>query len=120
MEEKKKSLREKIADAKNYICDRKEEIWEWCKENKEVVMIGGTVIIGGAFDLVKSIIKSSEAQKEQSLRDDYIYDRSAGHYYRIKHIRSDRKRNRMYYEIDTRKRLGEPLNEILSDMKIMK
>lgn len=120
MSDEKRTVKDRWDDFKAS-CQRK---WDaahvWCGENKELVVVLAPLAVAGIFDLAKTLIRAGSAKDEQSLRDDYIYDRRNGHYYRIKHIHSDRKRNRIYSEIDTRRSLGEPLNEILRDMRILK
>lgn len=102
------------------IKQKKNDLMSWCEEHKEAVMVIAPVIITGTFEIAKAAIKKSAAKQEEVYRQDYVYDRSAGHYYELKHIKSAKKRNKKYLEIDRRRYNGEPLGEILKDMKMLK
>lgn len=114
------TFKDKWADFKAW-CGRKRDTFSvWCGENKELVMLATPVIIGAGLDLIKTVIKSHANDRESELHDDYIYDRSSGHYYKIKHIRSDRKRNKAWLELDARRNMGQSVGEALQDMRLLK
>jgi hypothetical protein len=55
-------------------------------------------------------------KQEAHLKDEYIYDRSNGHYYELRRkIKSSE-----WQMIDQRKREGEMLGDILQDMRLLK
>ena len=54
--------------------------------------------------------------KDEELHDLYCYDRSLGHYWRLKRELS----NKEWLEIDKRKKEGERLADILADMRVLK
>lgn len=118
--ENSRTLGDKVRDLKAAIGRKKDEIYVWCGEHKELVAVCAPVIITGTFEIIKASLKKSAAKHEEIWREDYIYDRSNGHYYELKHIRSAKKRNKKYLEIDRRRYNGEPLGEILKDMKMLK
>lgn len=53
---------------------------------------------------------------EEELKDLYCYDRSLGHYWRLRRELS----NKEWLEIDQRKKNGERLADILDEMKVLK
>ena len=50
------------------------------------------------------------------MKDLYCYDRSLGHYWRLRRELS----NKEWLEIDQRKKNGERLADILDEMKVLK
>lgn len=96
------------------------EAFEWMKENKEIVgtivVPAGIVLIKTATGLVKSIDRKIDLQKEQDLKDLYVYDRSLGYYHELKHKLSSSEA----LEIDRRRSNGESMAQILASMKLLK
>ena len=89
---------------------------EWIVRNKEAVIILTPIAIKGATSIIKVVGKSRNLRKEEELKDLYCYDRSLGHYWRLKRELS----NREWLEIDRRKRNGERLSDILTELKVLK
>lgn len=89
---------------------------EWLHRNKESVITLTPVVIGGVTTIVKVVGKRINLYKEENLKDLYCYDRSLGHYWRLRRELS----NKEWLEIDKRKQNGERLSDILSDMKVLK
>ena len=89
---------------------------DWIAANKEMA----TVIITGAFGLtgtaIKAINRHARMHKEEQLKDLYCYDRSLGHYWKLKRELS----NSEWLEIDNRKKKGERLSDILEELKVLK
>ena len=54
--------------------------------------------------------------KEKDLKDLYCYDRSLGHYWRLRRELT----NAEWIEIDKRKNNGERLADILDELKVLK
>ena len=59
--------------------------------------------------------KHAALAKEQDLKDLYCYDRSLGHYWKLRRELT----NDEWLEIDKRKKEGERLSDILDDMKVL-
>jgi len=60
-----------------------------------------------------------EAKKrafKEKAKDLYCYDRSVGHYWKLRRELS----NKEWLEIDQREKNGERLSDILSEMKVLK
>ena len=89
---------------------------EWVVRNKEAVIALTPVIIGGVTTVTKVVGKRINLRKQEDLKDLYCYDRSLGHYWRLRRELS----NKEWLEIDQRKKNGERLSDILSEMKVLK
>ena len=89
---------------------------EWVVRNKEAVITFTPVVIGGATKIVKVVGKQMNLRKEGQLKDLYCYDRSLGHYWRLRRELT----NKEWLEIDKRKKNGERLSDILDEMKVLK
>ena len=89
---------------------------EWVMRNKEAVITLTPVIIGGVTTITKVVGKRVNLRKQENLKDLYCYDRSLGHYWRLRRELT----NKEWIEIDTRKKNGERLSDILSEMKVLK
>lgn len=89
---------------------------EWLDRNKETLITLVPIIVGGVATVVKVVGKRCNLNKEEVLKDEYCYDRSLGHYWRLKRPLS----NKEWLEIDRRKKDGERLSDILDNMRVLK
>jgi hypothetical protein len=89
---------------------------EWFERNKEAIIVVTPIVIGGVTTIVKTIGKRVNLNKEESIKNLYCYDRSLGHYWRLKRELS----NKEWLEIDQRKKSGERLADILSELRVLK
>lgn len=89
---------------------------EWFVRNKDTVITLTPVVIGGVTTVVKVVGKRMNLRKEETLKDLYCYDRSLGHYWALKRELT----NQEWLEVDQRKKNGERLADILSDMRVLK
>lgn len=89
---------------------------DWCRNNKDLIITYTPMFIGGLTTVTKIVGKQMNNGKEKELKELYCYDRSLGHYWRLKRDLS----NREWLDIDRRKQRGERLSDILSDMKVLK
>lgn len=108
-ESKKREIKEKI---NTKIQNGK----EWFSRNKETVIALTPVVIGGVTTITKVVGKRVNLRKQEDLKDLYCYDRSLGHYWRLRRELS----NKEWLEIDQRKKNGERLSDILAEMKVLK
>lgn len=92
------------------------QAWNWAKQNKEAAIAIATVTITAGTTLVKVVGKNINLHKQESVKNLYCYDRSLGHYWRLRRELS----NAEWLEIDTRKKNGERLSDILSELKVLK
>lgn len=92
-----------------------EKIKKFWDENKEAV-VGLAAITGGlATKIIHGAIKRSNLKKESDNKELYCYDRSLGHYWKLRR----RLTNDEWVEIDKRKKNGERLADILDEMKVL-
>lgn len=89
---------------------------EWCKENKDVVMVAAPIIISGVAAVTKMAHKRNTLKKAEDLKQLYCYDRSLGHYWQLKRKLT----NNEWIVIDRRKNNGERLADILESMRVLK
>lgn len=75
----------------------------------------GPIVVGGIAAGAKMLSKHAALAKEQDLKDLYCYDRSLGHYWKLRRELT----NDEWLEIDKRKKEGERLSDILDDMKVL-
>lgn len=89
---------------------------EWLDRNKEALIVIVPIAIKGVTTVYKVVSKRSNLRKEEQLKDLYCYDRSLGHYWRLRRELS----NKEWLEIDRRKKNGERLADILEEMRVLK
>lgn len=88
----------------------------WCKENKEVLVVvvpAAAAGIAGACKLGGKLIDAHKVHNHQNLT---CYDRSLGHYWQLKRELS----NDEWIAIENRRKNGERLADILSELKVLK
>ena len=83
--------------------------------NRDKVIAGVPIVVGGIATVVKVVGKRSNLNKQEKLKDLYCYDRSLGHYWKLRRELT----NKEWLEIDSRKKAGERLSDILSYMKVL-
>lgn len=101
----KERFKQKVREAK-----------EWASANKEVLIIMTPLVIGSVTTITKVTGKHINLRKEEALKNLYCYDRSLGHYWKLKRKLS----NKEWLEIDARKNKGESLSSILASFKVLK
>lgn len=89
---------------------------EWFIRNKEIIIVLAPVVVGCSTTVFKVVGKRINLRKQENLKDLYCYDRSLGHYWRLRRELT----NKEWLEIDQRKKDGERLSDILSEMKVLK
>lgn len=89
---------------------------EWIIRNKYVIVTLAPAVVGGITTITKVVIKHNNLRKEAKLKELYCYDRSLGHYWRLKRKLS----NREWVTVDKRRTKGERLADILSEMDVLK
>lgn len=88
----------------------------WIIDNKEAILVLAPVCVGALTTCIKVAGKRANLNKEQDLKDLYCYDRSLGHYWRLRRELT----NAEWIEIDQRKKNGERLGDILDELKVLK
>ncbi len=92
------------------------DVKDWINDNRELLLILGPAAIGAVTTGAKAVGRQAKLRKEKDLKDLYCYDRSLGHYWRLRRELS----NAEWVEIDKRKNNGERLADILSELKVLK
>lgn len=110
------SLKDRVDEFKWKSKIRFQNTKEWVIRNKEMVITLTPIVIGGVTTIVKVVGKNVNLRKEESVKNLYCYDRSLGHYWALRRELS----NKEWIEIDKRKRNGERLADILSELKVLK
>lgn len=108
-EEKKRQQKAKIQNKINSVIN-------WISNNKEVVLLVGPSLLACTTAGIKAVSKHVNLHKEQDLKDLYCYDRSLGHYWRLRRELT----NAEWVQIDKRKKNGERLADILDELKVLK
>ena len=112
----KLTLKQRALNLRNRVNRKIHDGYEWFLENKDFVVSITPFVVGGATTIFKIVGKRRNLRKEESLKDLYCYDRSLGHYWRLKRELT----NKEWLEIDRRKNNGERLSDILAQMKVLK
>ena len=93
---------------------------EWMIENKELVIVVIMPITLGSLKLlsngVKALGRRSNLRKEEAIKNLYVYDPSLGVYWKLRRMLSTAEK----LEIESRRKNGERLGEILRDLKVLK
>ena len=92
---------------------------KWLSDNKETIAVVAPVVIAGvsgSTKIVKGISKHVALNKEQQLKERFVYDRSLGKYLELKKPLS----NSQLKTILDRKENGEKLGNILQNMNLLK
>lgn len=103
--ERKEKFQRKCSDVKN-----------WATANKETIVLLAPIMIGCATGIIKGVNKQVKLSKEKDLKELYCYDRSLGHYWKLRRELT----NSEWVEIDRRKKNGERLADILDELKVLK
>lgn len=103
----KENVKRKFSNAVNFVSDHKEEIMIL----SPIIMAG----IAGVTKVSKGMIRNHNLNKEQDLKELYCYDRSLGHYWKLRKPLS----NNDWITINDRKKNGEALADILSSMNVL-
>lgn len=106
----------KKAERKAKIRETKTRIVYWLDDNKEWLIPLIPVTIGGVVTTAKVVGKHSRLNKEKNLKELYCYDRSLGHYWELRRKLT----NAEWLSIETRRKNGERLADILAELKVLK
>ena len=108
-EQKKREFKEKIISKIN-------SGKQFIVRNKETIITLTPVVITGITTVSKVVNKRINLRKEENLKELYCYDRSLGHYWKLRRELT----NDEWLEIDKRKKNGERLSDILDELKVLK
>ena len=102
----------KKAKRRERIREKTVKVQGWYYDHRQEILVLAPVVLAA----IKFGGKQVKLSKEKHLKEDYCYDRSLGHYWALRRTPS----NQEWLEIDRRKRNGERMADILSDMRLLK
>lgn len=91
----------------------------WVNDNKELIVMCAPVVLATCkfgSKLIVKVGKNINLRKAEKIKNLYCYDPSLGHYWELKRKLS----NKEWLSIDSRKKNGERLADILSELKVLK
>ena len=106
----------KTEELKGKVKDAFQKSKSWVVKNKDTLLVVTPVVVGGLTTIVKVVGRRANLHKEETLKNLYCYDRSLGHYWKLRRELT----NREWLEIDQRKSKGERLADILSELRVLK
>lgn len=96
---------------------------QWISDNRDMVVILGPAVIAlsatiitKSTNLIMAGVKQINMRTEKNLKEHYCYDRSLGHYWKLRRELT----NREWVEIDKRRRSGERMADILNELRVLK
>lgn len=114
--DEQKTLKEKIDEVKTKVKAKSLEFGSWCSAHKESLIVIVPVAMTSGIELIKVIAKSHNQKEERRLKENFIYSKPDGHYFELKRAPKQSE----WCNIDIRRKSGEYLGDILSDMKLLK
>ena len=106
-------------DAKAKLKQAKDKTVDYLMDHPELMISLGIAVVSGTYALVKGGIRhakvANKLQLEKSLKELYVYDRSMGHYWKLRKPLS----NNEWAIINNRVKSGERLADILLNMGVL-
>ena len=106
----------KKARRKAWFREKFQSAKDWVVDNKEFLAIATPAAVAVTGKVVKTAVKRNNLHKEKLLKENYCYDRSLGHYWKLRRELT----NDEWIEIDRRKKGGERLADILDSLRVLK
>lgn len=98
---------EKVNKAKWFVEDHKAQI--------AAVAAATPVVVGTIMQIARMVSQRDRLKKAKDLKELYCYDRSLGHYWKLRRELT----NDEWLAIDVRKRSGERLADILKELNVL-
>lgn len=98
---------EKVNKAKWFVEDHKAQI--------AAVAAATPVVVGTIMQIARMVSQQDRLKKAKDLKELYCYDRSIGHYWKLRRELT----NDEWLAIDARKRSGERLADILKELNVL-
>ena len=98
---------DKVNRAKWFVEDHKAQI--------AAVAAATPVVVGTVMQVAKMVNQNNRLRKQKNLKELYCYDRSLGHYWKLRRELT----NDEWLAIDARKRSGERLADILKELNVL-
>lgn len=106
---------ERIHEANEKVKDFGKKTAKIIWENKELIIVVTPIVVSIVAPIAKAVTRHNNIQKEEDLKNLYWYDRSEGHYWKLKRELSARE----YMDISRRRQAGEKLINILDDLRVV-
>lgn len=116
MSNTKTKLQQHIDSGKQKVKHGYQKASKWTKDNKDLLIVLSPAILGIVAVTTKATAKHINLRKQEQVKNLYCYDRSLGHYWALRRELT----NQEWVAIDARKRNGERLSDILSELKVLK
>lgn len=101
---------------KNDMGRRVKKVRVWINDNRETVVVVAPIVIGGAIKISQLALRRHNIHLETRNKELFVYDRSLGHYWELRRKLS----NNEWLAIETRRKSGENLAQILSSLRVLK
>ena len=98
---------EQVTKAKWFVEDHKAQI--------AAVAAATPVVVGTIMQIARMVSQQDRLKKAKDLKELYCYDRSLGHYWKLRRELT----NDEWLAIDARKRSGERLADILKELNVL-
>lgn len=98
---------EKVTKAKWFVEDHKAQM--------AAVAAATPVVVGTIMQIARMVSQQDRLKKAKDLKELYCYDRSLGHYWKLRRELT----NDEWLAIDARKRSGERLADILKELNVL-
>lgn len=116
---RKARFKAKVRSAKLAVKEKVEDVKNWTRNNPDIALATATTIAVGGGKIAKTLYKNHHKKvvldREEELKDLYCYDRSLGHYWKLRRELT----NQEWLELDRRKKEGERMADILSSMNVL-
>lgn len=107
---------DRVREFKTKATEAKDKTIEFVKDHKEIFIAAIPFVLSFGKAAYKANKKSKALKAEKNLKDLYCYDRSMGHYWKLKRSLT----NREWLEVSKRRKKGEAVADILESMRVLK
>lgn len=104
------------SDVRKNVKRETQKALRWVDENREFVVVVAPIIIGGSIKIAQIAMRRHNLNLETQHRELFVYDRSLGHYWQLRRKLT----NNEWVSIESRRKAGESLAQILSSLKLLK
>lgn len=101
---------------KDWLFHRKMAVQDFFRRYPKETLAVVLLTASGVVRVLPKLIRARNINEEERIKEEYVYDRSLGHYWKLKRPLS----NDEWREIENRKANGEKLGDILESLKILK
>lgn len=108
----------KKADRRAWVYDKVNRVKWFVEDHKAqiaAVAAATPVVVGTVMQVAKMVNQNNRLRKQKNLKELYCYDRSLGHYWKLRRELT----NDEWLAIDARKRSGERLADILKELNVL-